>query len=269
MPKYKKDTFFLQQIQVDFLTLWQEYLFYGKLLQGLNIFLLKCCLLYSVVKFFALFSKSDGGFQWNGLTIYVLTNKMNISAQLKDREPRLHVLLFLIILEIILIILFLIIQFFSCIWMWCLCLFFHKSVSFFRQNPIKFCKTMRNEKPTVRPWQRQWNMSHTVKPWELRGLKNMSSGVIKYINKVIQAGWFSSWWYLLFTVSFLLLYLLSRQLPDLLHSWQFCTSECALMIGIGHEIWPGLDMMVVIEAIYLEMWLMCILQARTKFWWCH
>ena len=45
----------------------------------------------------------------------------------------------------------------------------------------------------------------------------------------------------------------------------FCTSECALMIGIGHEIWPGLDMMVVIEAIYLEMWLMCILQARTKF----
>ena len=132
---------------------------------------------------------------------------------------------------------------------------------------------------SVKPWEMKnlpWDrdkgsetMSHTVKLWELRGLKNMSSGVIKYINKVIQAGWFSSWWYLLFTVSFLLLYLLSRQLPDLLHSWQFCTSECALMIGIGHEIWPGLDMMVVIEAIYLEMWLMCILQARTKFWWCH
>ena len=89
----------------------------------------------------------------------------------------------------------------------------------------------------------------------------MSSGVIKYINiiKVIQANWFSSLCYLLFTVSFLLLYLLNRQLPDLLHSRQFCTPECALMIGIGHVISPGLDMMVVIEAIYLKMWLMCIL----------
>ena len=77
--------------------------------------------------------------------MYVLTNKMNNSAQLKDRELRLLVLLFLIILEMS-----------SSAALECgACVCFFGKVSFLRQNPLKFCKTMRNEKPTVRPWQRQ------------------------------------------------------------------------------------------------------------------
>ena len=47
--------------------------------------------------FFCCFSKSCGGFHWNGLSISVVTNIMNSSAQLRDRELWLLVLLLLII----------------------------------------------------------------------------------------------------------------------------------------------------------------------------
>ena len=123
-------------------------LLYGKLSQRLNIFLLESCLLYSVAKSFTLFRKSDGGFHWNGLTIYVLTNRIKNSAQLKDRELRLLVLLLLIILEMSS----------SAVLECAACIFFFKeSVSFLGKNPLKFCKIVRNEEPTVRQWQRQWN----------------------------------------------------------------------------------------------------------------
>ena len=37
-----------------------------------------------------------------------------------------------------------------------LCLFSYETVSS-RENSLKICKTVRNEEPTVRPWERQWN----------------------------------------------------------------------------------------------------------------
>ena len=37
----------------------------------------------------------------------------------------------------------------------CLCLFSEKTVSL-RESPLKICKTVRNEEPTVKPWERQW-----------------------------------------------------------------------------------------------------------------
>ena len=49
--------------------------------------------------FFSIFNKYDGGFYWNGLSIFVFTNIMNNCVQLKKIEPWLLVLFLLIILE--------------------------------------------------------------------------------------------------------------------------------------------------------------------------
>ena len=114
----------------------------------MNIYCIENCVKTSIFSFFALFSKSDGGFHWNGLTINVWSNKINNSAQLKDRELRLLVLLLLIILGMI-----------SSAAMecdTCVC-FFRKVWVFWEKNPLKFWKTEKNEKLTVRPWKRQWN----------------------------------------------------------------------------------------------------------------
>ena len=75
-------------------------LLYGKLPKYFNIYLLEWGLLCLAVKCFAIFSKSDYVFYWNGRLICVFTNIMNNSAQLKDSELRRLVLLFfLVILE--------------------------------------------------------------------------------------------------------------------------------------------------------------------------
>ena len=34
---------------------------------------------------------------------------------------------------------------------------FSLEIASLRENPLKICKTVRNEEPTVRPWERQWN----------------------------------------------------------------------------------------------------------------
>ena len=61
-------------------------LLYTKLPQYLNIYFPQCCLLYSPVDFFTFFNRSDGGFDWSGLSIAVFTNIMNNSNQVKDTE---------------------------------------------------------------------------------------------------------------------------------------------------------------------------------------
>ena len=52
--------------------------------------LLECCLLYSAVEFFAFFNKSDGGFCWNGLSIYVFTNPTRNATRCNNRGDLLH-----------------------------------------------------------------------------------------------------------------------------------------------------------------------------------
>ena len=76
-------------------------LLYGKLPWYLNIYLLECCLLYSFVNTFAIFSKSDSDFHWNRLSICVLSNIIDNGAQLKDRELQLLALFLLILLEML------------------------------------------------------------------------------------------------------------------------------------------------------------------------
>ena len=95
----------------------------------------------SVVNTFAIFSKSDSGFHWNGLSVCVFTNLMDNSAQLKTAC-------------------FIFVNhtrntFFSSTGMCRLCLFFWRTVSF-GKNPIKICQTVRNEELTVRPRDREW-----------------------------------------------------------------------------------------------------------------
>ena len=65
----------------------------------LNIYLLECCLLYPAVIFFAIFRKSDSDFHCNGLSRCVFTNILDNSAQLKEKELRLLVVLVLLIIR--------------------------------------------------------------------------------------------------------------------------------------------------------------------------
>ena len=95
--------------------------------------------------FFIFFIKSDGVFNWNGLSICVFSNTMNNSVQLKDWKLWLFVLLVLIILELR-----------SSAALECAaCICFLRKLSL-KKNPLKICKTVRNEKATMRPWERQW-----------------------------------------------------------------------------------------------------------------
>ena len=147
-------------------------LLYGKLSQRLNIFLLESCLLYSVAKSFTLFRKSDGGFHWNGLTIYVLTNKIKNSAQLKDRELRLLVLLLLIILEMSSSA---VLECAACIFF-----FFRKVWVFWEKIHSNFVKSweMKNL-----PWDSDKGSEtvwYAVKPGELGGLFNYSAVWLRY-----------------------------------------------------------------------------------------
>ena len=96
--------------------------------------------------FFHFFIKSDGVFHWNGLSIRVFSYTMNNSVQLKDSELR---LCFVFVNHTR-------IAFFSSTGMCCLCLFSYKTESL-AKNRLKICRTVRNEKATVRPWERQWN----------------------------------------------------------------------------------------------------------------
>ena len=66
---------------------------------------------------------------------------MTNSAQLKDRKLRMLVLFLLIILEICSLLAL------ECATSIC---FFRKTVGL-GKNPLKICKTVRNEEPTVRP----------------------------------------------------------------------------------------------------------------------
>ena len=72
------------------------------------------------------------------------TNLVNNSFQLKDRELRLLVLFLLIILEMS--------SLAALEWAACVCFFFffQKTVSL-GKNPLKICKPLKNEEPTVRP----------------------------------------------------------------------------------------------------------------------
>ena len=83
---------FSRKISVD------KNLLYGKLPKYFSIYLLEYGLLYLVVNLFAMFSKFDGVFHWNGTSICVFTNIMNSSAQIKDKELWILVLFLLIIL---------------------------------------------------------------------------------------------------------------------------------------------------------------------------
>ena len=72
---------------------------------------------------------------------------MNNSAQHKDPELRMVVLFFVNYTRN---------AFFISIGMCCFCFFFYNTLGL-GQNPLKICKTVRNEEPAVRPWERQWN----------------------------------------------------------------------------------------------------------------
>ena len=109
--------------------------------------------------FFAFFINSDGVFHWNGTSIYVFSNTMNNSAQLKDRELRLFVLFFLIILEMRS----------SAASECAACVCFLRKLWVWKKVRLKFVKPW--EMKTL-SWDRE-NCSHTVwhivKPWGLGG----------------------------------------------------------------------------------------------------
>ena len=71
------------------------------------------------------------------------TNLVNNSFQLKDRELRLLVLFLLIILEMS--------SLAALEWAACVCfMFFFRKLSL-EKNPLKICKPLKNEEPTVKP----------------------------------------------------------------------------------------------------------------------
>ena len=152
---------------------------------------------------------------WDGLSVCVFTNKMNNSAQFKDRGLRLLVLFLLTILEM-----------HSSEQHWSvlpLLVFLENCV--FEKNPLKICKTMISEEATVKPWERQWN--HVTQSETMRVERSAN---YRASNRLKWQGLIKELWIFHFLVNFRFLF----QTDGVFPTWNipFERGELIKFIGI-------------------------------------